>query len=173
MIHQKILRKRGSEEGQGLVEYALILVLVAIAAILVLAVMGETVRDSYTCIIASLGSGGGSPSNPTVGNFTLISSGHTMQPLTCGATLPTGSYSVMVTTSPMPTGSVKMELTGPVSHTQMENIVDYLLFAGNSAPSAGLQNLPPGNYRLTVTPYSGGSYSGNRGEPMTINFKVE
>lgn len=42
------------EEGQGLVEYALLLVLVAIVIIVILALMGRTVRAVYAQIYAGL-----------------------------------------------------------------------------------------------------------------------
>lgn len=42
------------EKGQGLVEYALILVLVAIVIIIILGVFGESVRDIYCDITREL-----------------------------------------------------------------------------------------------------------------------
>ena len=42
------------EEGQGLVEYALLLVLVAIAVIVILAMVGDEVRSVYARVIAGL-----------------------------------------------------------------------------------------------------------------------
>jgi pilus assembly protein Flp/PilA len=39
--------QRRTEKGQGLVEYALILVLVAIVVIVVMALLGTTVRDTF------------------------------------------------------------------------------------------------------------------------------
>jgi len=46
---------RPQEEGQGLVEYALILVLVAIAVILILTVLGEEVGAIFQDIVDGLG----------------------------------------------------------------------------------------------------------------------
>jgi pilus assembly protein Flp/PilA len=43
------------EEGQGLVEYALILVLVAIAVIALLTILGNTVSTVFSRISATLG----------------------------------------------------------------------------------------------------------------------
>jgi len=43
------------EEGQGLVEYALILVLVAIAVIALLALLGTQVQNVFSRIAAALG----------------------------------------------------------------------------------------------------------------------
>ncbi|NBD34915.1 MAG: Flp family type IVb pilin [Chloroflexi bacterium] len=47
------------EEGQGLVEYALILVLVAVIVIAVLAVLGPAIGDIFTQIIDQLQAGAG------------------------------------------------------------------------------------------------------------------
>jgi pilus assembly protein Flp/PilA len=43
------------EDGQGLVEYALILVLVAIVVIGILTTMGSKIQLAFTDIVASLG----------------------------------------------------------------------------------------------------------------------
>ncbi len=43
------------EEGQGLVEYALILVLIAIVVIAVLSVLGGKVRNAFSSINSGLG----------------------------------------------------------------------------------------------------------------------
>ena len=42
------------EEGQGLVEYALILVLIAIAVIVLLTLLGNTVKDVFSDIASAL-----------------------------------------------------------------------------------------------------------------------
>jgi len=42
------------EEGQGLVEYALIIVLVSIAAIAVLGLLGTEIKNSFNAIITGL-----------------------------------------------------------------------------------------------------------------------
>ena len=42
------------ETGQGLVEYSLILVLIAVVAALILGVMGDTLGNTYTGILAQL-----------------------------------------------------------------------------------------------------------------------
>jgi len=43
------------EEGQGLVEYALILVLIAIVVIVVLGLLGTAISDIFSQITAGLG----------------------------------------------------------------------------------------------------------------------
>ena len=45
------------EEGQGLVEYALILVLVAIAVIALLSILGDTITDVFSSIADALNIG--------------------------------------------------------------------------------------------------------------------
>ena len=55
------------EKGQGLVEYALILVLVAIVVIGALMILGPIIGNSFSTInnsLSSVASGGGSPSCP-------------------------------------------------------------------------------------------------------------
>jgi pilus assembly protein Flp/PilA len=49
-----IMRIRKKEEGQGLIEYALLLVLVAIVIVVILALMGRTVTTVYAQIYAGL-----------------------------------------------------------------------------------------------------------------------
>ncbi len=43
------------EDGQGLVEYALILVLVAVVVIVILALLGPTIGNIFSNIVAGLG----------------------------------------------------------------------------------------------------------------------
>ena len=42
------------EEGQGLVEYALILVLVAVVVIIILSILGPTIGNVFTNIVQQL-----------------------------------------------------------------------------------------------------------------------
>jgi pilus assembly protein Flp/PilA len=51
---EKFLTKMQNEEGQGLVEYALIIFLVSIAAILALTALGGSVSGVFTTIVAAL-----------------------------------------------------------------------------------------------------------------------
>jgi len=52
------------EKGQGLVEYALILVLVAIVVILVLGALGQKVGDIFNDVQETLGSAGSNQVTP-------------------------------------------------------------------------------------------------------------
>jgi len=48
------LYRTDEEEGQGLVEYALILMLISIAAIVIMTTVGGQVRDVFTTISGKL-----------------------------------------------------------------------------------------------------------------------
>lgn len=43
-----------SQKGQGLVEYALIIILVAIVVIILVAIFGEAVGNTFSTIVASI-----------------------------------------------------------------------------------------------------------------------
>jgi pilus assembly protein Flp/PilA len=57
------------EEGQGLVEYALILVLVAIVVIAILLTLGPTIGSVFSKIVTQLQVGGGGPGGSKVVSF--------------------------------------------------------------------------------------------------------
>ncbi len=54
-IYQSVRRLFRSEKGQGLVEYALILGLIAVAAVVALQAMGVSVTDMFADIVGKLG----------------------------------------------------------------------------------------------------------------------
>lgn len=49
-VHTPLRRKRDAERGQGLVEYGLILVLIAIVVIITLQLLGHTTNSLYSNI---------------------------------------------------------------------------------------------------------------------------
>jgi pilus assembly protein Flp/PilA len=51
---KKLMAKMQNEEGQGLVEYALIIVLVSIAVFVALTTLGTTVSSIFDLIVTSL-----------------------------------------------------------------------------------------------------------------------
>ena len=51
---QKLMAKMQNEEGQGLVEYALIIVLVSIAVLVALTAMGTSVSSVFNNIVTKL-----------------------------------------------------------------------------------------------------------------------
>ena len=53
-MFKKFIAKMQQEEGQGLVEYALIIVLVSIAVIVGLTALGTNVSSVFTRIVTSL-----------------------------------------------------------------------------------------------------------------------
>ncbi len=54
-VHRRALSQRGREAGQGMVEYALILVLIAVVVIVVLIVLGNQVQNVFCNISGGLG----------------------------------------------------------------------------------------------------------------------
>jgi pilus assembly protein Flp/PilA len=48
------LSKTGTQRGQGMVEYALILVLVSIVVIVILLTMGQQIQNVFSNIVAGL-----------------------------------------------------------------------------------------------------------------------
>jgi pilus assembly protein Flp/PilA len=49
----------GKEKGQGIIEYALILVLIAMVVIVVLAIFGDVLNEAYCNILTTIGGEGG------------------------------------------------------------------------------------------------------------------
>ena len=91
-MFDKIFRRR-SEEGQGLVEYALILVLVAITVIVVLSLLGNSVNGVFFDVDTALSgqSVSGSGTEYVVGGFSASSSGG---PMVCS--VETSAFTVTV-----------------------------------------------------------------------------
>ena len=56
MLHRFFTMFQGEdEEGQGLIEYALIILLVAIAVVATLTILGDTVATTFNTIVTNLG----------------------------------------------------------------------------------------------------------------------
>ena len=116
----------------------------------------------------------------TVASFTLIrgNSNQELFPLTDGSVLDvnelgTNNFAVRANTFPDEVGSVKFELSGPISITRTENIAPYALFGDNlSLGGFNGQGFPDGEYTLTATPFTGSNLSGDEGTALTINFEV-
>ena len=53
--HSRLLAMVFRKEGQGMVEYALILVLVSIVVIVILTTMGRQIRNVFSNVVAALG----------------------------------------------------------------------------------------------------------------------
>ncbi|NJL12468.1 MAG: T9SS type A sorting domain-containing protein [Microscillaceae bacterium] len=65
-----------------------------------------------------------------------------------------------------------MVLSGPLSHTQTESILPYALFGDNPPGNYNGRNFVPGDYSLTLTPYSGPKLSGVAGSAFVLNFSL-
>ena len=50
-----VFGSKGSQRGQGMVEYALILVLVSIVVIVILLTMGNQIANVFSNVVAALG----------------------------------------------------------------------------------------------------------------------
>ena len=105
------------EKGQGLVEYALILVLVALAVVAALTVFGSQLQAVYQCIASNVQA---LPPNDvgSIYGFELIdpASNDVIRQMGCLETLDAGNYSFSAVTRSEAIQSVYLELEGPVSH---------------------------------------------------------
>jgi pilus assembly protein Flp/PilA len=54
-LRELMVRKEDDQEGQGMVEYALILVLIAVVVIVILTVVGHQVSNVFSNISSGLG----------------------------------------------------------------------------------------------------------------------
>ncbi|WP_394748287.1 T9SS type A sorting domain-containing protein [Spongiimicrobium salis] len=70
------------------------------------------------------------------------------------------------------TGSVRLELEGPINHLQVENVRPYTLF-GDFEEIFQSQTMPPGEYTIKVIPYSGKDAEGISGDTRTIRFELQ
>jgi pilus assembly protein Flp/PilA len=53
-LREQVVRAKDDEEGQGMVEYALILVLIAVVVIVILTVVGKQVSNVFSNISSGL-----------------------------------------------------------------------------------------------------------------------
>lgn len=116
-------------------------------------------------------------------SFTLIDA-DTDQPIPLYDPIPEGAIldlanlaprlAIRANTNPSPVGSVVLELQGPTSRIQTENVPPYSLFSdtfGDLQPWSPSPPLP-GSYALSATPYSGINGSGAGGSRVNIRFQV-
>jgi hypothetical protein len=115
---------------------------------------------------------------PQVVSFTLINtqSEQPIRPLHDGdeinlADLPTKKLNIRADTDPATVGSVRFELSGKQTRTQVENEVPYALF-GDIRGDYEKWYPAPGSYTLTATPYTERDAKGEAGTPLTIHFTV-
>ena len=79
---------------------------------------------------------------------------------------------IRANTNPEQVGSVVFSLSGPLTHTQTENVVPYALFGDISGVYNSTNFFTPGEYSLTATPYSGPNGTGEMGEERVVNFAL-
>ncbi|MAU08588.1 MAG: hypothetical protein CL607_02110 [Anaerolineaceae bacterium] len=162
------------EKGQGLVEYALILVLVALAVVAALTVFGSQLQAVYQCIASNVQA---LPPNDvgSIYGFELIdpASNDVIRQMGCLETLDAGNYSFSAVTRSEAIQSVYLELEGPVSQTRTENEIPWALFGDEPAGNFAGGNLSAGTYTLKGTPYAGNGASGKSGPTFTLIFNVE
>ncbi|MDF9796528.1 hypothetical protein OKW21_001791 [Catalinimonas alkaloidigena] len=73
---------------------------------------------------------------------------------------------------PATVGSIYIELSGSMDHQQTENLAPYALFGDNPRGIYNGQELLPGQYQITATPYSDKLLGGVAGTPKTVNFTL-
>lgn len=81
------------------------------------------------------------------------------------------SFSVEAVTAPAGTASVGFELTGPINHSQVENVAPYALFGDTNGDFMGMQLLM-GSYDLLLTAYDTSNAGGEVLSTTTIDFSV-
>lgn len=106
---KKLFKKR-SEEGQGLVEYALILVLVSIAVIVVLSLLGNSVSGVFWQIDSALSGQfvSGNGTEYVVGGFSASSSGG---PAVCSVQTSAFTVTVLQNGSPAANQNVSVSIS--------------------------------------------------------------
>lgn len=104
------------KKGQGLVEYALILVLVAIVVMVILALLGPAIGNVFSNIVAAIGNPGGGGGIEITSVVYTPSSGPNPANVKIQVTLnKAGSYSASLTSG---SGSISPPtLNGPGTHT--------------------------------------------------------
>ncbi|MEK6481882.1 T9SS type A sorting domain-containing protein [Catalinimonas sp. 4WD22] len=75
-------------------------------------------------------------------------------------------------TYPPTVGSVQLALSGPLFHQQTENFAPYALFGDDPRGDYNGQELLPGQYQITATPYSDKLLKGVAGTPKTVSFTL-
>jgi pilus assembly protein Flp/PilA len=105
-----------NKKGQGLVEYALILVLVAIVVMVILALLGPAIGNVFSNIVAAIENPGGGGSIQTGSPVYTPPSGPSPATVTLSVTLnKAGTYSVSLASG---SGSVSPgSLSGPGTYT--------------------------------------------------------
>lgn len=176
VVAQRHTARRREAEGQGLVEYAMILSLVAIVAFVALSLLGVRIGDMFTCLVSTMNSVGGG--YPAVAGFELYDANADTSVLVIGCSdtidlsdegLAGVPLNIVAGTNAPSDGYVMFELDGPVSRTQKEEIPPFALFGDDMGGDFYGQLLPAGTYTLTATPHL---VDDTAGPPMTVIFTI-
>ncbi|MBU6120454.1 T9SS type A sorting domain-containing protein [Hymenobacter siberiensis] len=110
--------------------------------------------------------------------FTLVNADTNgdIQPLTSGtiltlATLPTRNLNIRANTTPATVGSVVFDLTGPQTHSGIENVAPYALYSDLNGNYTAWTPVG-GTYTLTATVFDAPQGGGTQGSGLTISFVV-
>ncbi|MEM6527122.1 MAG: hypothetical protein AAF653_02445 [Chloroflexota bacterium] len=156
--------KRSLERGAGLVEYALILALVAVLTISILALFGENIADQYACIVHEMGAESGAGVY-SVYSYTLIDPGsnEAIKRAQCGGMLNltelTGGGANFRVDSAPSVNSLTFMIEGPDGYTdtRTENSPPFAVYGNNGSNYHSSGTLAAGRYTVTATTDTGES----------------
>ena len=117
-------------------------------------------------------------SGPSIQSFVLVDAGTNLDVLTITeglkivlGDLPTDFLNIYAVTNPLPTGSVELSISGPITDTRTENVAPYALF-GDGGGNFNGTTFVLGQYSITAQAFEGSSGSGEAGPAKTINFEL-
>ena len=134
--------KRPSEKGQGLVEYALILVLVSVVVLAVLLISGPTIGNVFTQVVSAIdnpGGGGGGGGGEDVVSITRADYNSGTQNLHLDATSD-GGYDPGVTLTASPGGV--MTQSGGHYHRNISIVCPCTVTVTSSEGGSSIVNVP-------------------------------
>ena len=70
-------------------------------------------------------------------------------------------------------GSVQFQLEGPINILKTENLDPFSLTGKNAQSEFVGRNFPPGDYKLSITPYSSNKLKGIKENTIEINFSIQ
>ncbi|MEL6150040.1 MAG: hypothetical protein AAFU54_10655 [Chloroflexota bacterium] len=149
---------RSLERGAGLVEYSLILALVAMITIGVLAIFGEGLTEQYECVVHEMGAEVGGGIQP-VYRYTLVdpSTDEEIRRAQCGGKVNLTELNFRADAVSTAT-SVTFEIEGPgYSNTRTENNRPFAVFGNSGGNYSSSGTLAPGRYKVTATTDTGES----------------
>jgi len=149
------------EKGQGLVEYALILVLVAVVAIIILGLLGEQVQSIFCDIVLTFGDS--APEIEACEAPRVVCSGASNGQVFNGGVPLEG----VVTDNNGPESIARVEFYVDGHLTQTEYVFHYCL-VGMDEPCTA-RSLSPGTHTLEIKAYDVDGYEGTCSVTVTVN----